>query len=171
LSNRKKTIYKLFDSDQYSTLIWLTLRFGQDQGLKPMHYRWALIENHDNITQTPHIIEMEKFFSKQFRKWGDYSIKYSLDEFFEHEDHKKNCISSTSNLSMYLKKLVYDYKIFKRTKVENNNRYEIIDYDKYEDELLRADSIEMIKNCSDKFVAELNFHIIEFFIKKKKIKD
>ena len=40
-SRRKMTVEELFDSDQYRSIIVLTDVYGNEKGLRQLHYRWV----------------------------------------------------------------------------------------------------------------------------------
>lgn len=133
-SRRKMTVEELFTSDQYRSIIVLTDVYGNKKGLRQLHYRWVLIKYHDNIKQLlqPFFIrEMKHLFEKEkdtFRKIG-YSNK--LDQLYKEKSLVKNCITSNSNLSNFLKRLSNPpYNILIRFDEDGLPKYKLTEYGK-----------------------------------------
>ena len=107
----------------YRSIINLTSKYqDKEDGLRQLHYRWALIENHDNIEQTSFKRETQDFFRKP-------SLKY-----FEKKGYVKlQCITGkypNNNLTNFLNKLSDpdEYGILVKHKDEDNiTRYKISD--------------------------------------------
>lgn len=85
---------------QYMSIIFLSLHFqdnfkDKDNGLRLIHYRYALVKKH-NIKSATGLLGLEGM--KQFFGWKLKQLYY-LKEI-------EKCITTTSNLSKYLKNLV-----------------------------------------------------------------
>lgn len=92
---RKMNIEDVLKKDHYKSIIRLTSKYqNRNKGLRQLHYRYALIKNHDNIQSTALKTEMEKFFN------GD------LNKLFKNSTIVKNCITDRNNLTNFLTKLV-----------------------------------------------------------------
>ena len=103
-SKKRHRFETIINSDHYKSIILLTWKFDKGNGLRQMHYRWCLMKNHDNIVRTYFVKEMEKFFpdyAEDERPLAYYGIEY-------------DCITSRSNLSNFLNKLVKDYRILEK---------------------------------------------------------
>lgn len=105
-SKKRRRFETIINSDHYKSIILLTWQFDKGNGLRQMHYRWCLIKNHDNIVQTYFVKEMENFFKENKSPIAFYGIEC-------------DCITSKSNLSNFLNKLVEDYKLLEK----NENGY------------------------------------------------
>ena len=88
-------INKIFERPYYKSILFLTCFFYIEQNIpvRQLHYRWALMKDHDGINSTYFVNKMKKF------------QKY-LDGLYFFKFIEKNCITSKSNLSNFLKKLV-----------------------------------------------------------------
>ena len=88
-------IDKIFDRPHYKSILFLTCFFYIEKNIpvRQLYYRWALMKNHDGINST--------YFVNKMKKFQDDIERLYFFNFIE-----KNCISSKSNLSNFLKKLV-----------------------------------------------------------------
>jgi hypothetical protein len=132
---RKMKIIEKIEKEPYLSIINLTESYEnpyRKTGLERMHYRWALIENHDNIKRTSNKNKMIKFFrkspleskdKKEFakelydRRKNDY-----LELLYELKIVKKDIIrgkSANNNLGIFLNSLV-DEGILSKDKGANN---------------------------------------------------
>ena len=90
----------ILNSDQYRSIIYLTLKYDKGHGLRQRHYRWVLIKNHDGIKYKVTIKKMQEFFkNKQTFLMPDYDVLSDLQK----RNIKKGCITSNTNLSNFLK--------------------------------------------------------------------
>lgn len=128
-TRRKMTAEEIFKTDRYRSIIFLTDFFDNGEGLRALHYRWALIKNHDDIGTTPEIREMEKFFKgkeKHIDMYRRLGFSNKLEWLQKRGLIKKDCITSCTNLSNHLKKLTEDYHILERIAGENKvGRYRL----------------------------------------------
>ena len=61
------TIEDILRRSPYKDIIKLTHRFQHKEGgLRLIHYRWALVVNHDNIKRDDYVQQMTEFFSPQY---------------------------------------------------------------------------------------------------------
>jgi len=130
-NRRKMTVEELYDTDHYRSIIILTDIFGKNNGLRQLHYRWALIKNHDNMKHALFVRAMQDFFEKDnnlFKKLG-YSNK--LDQLYKEKILINECITSNSNLSNFLKRLYHPpYNILNRFEEDGVPRYKLTKYGK-----------------------------------------
>jgi len=111
---RKMTITELFHADHYRSILFLTLNYDKGQGLRQLHYRWALIPDHDTIQSTSFQKEMKDFFKNEDELYG--VTRWIV----------KDCITSNNNLSNFLKKLVAPpYQLLEKKEVEHVARYRL----------------------------------------------
>ena len=115
------TIEDIFLTDPYFSIIHLTLAFeDKENGLARIHYRWALIPDHDNIHSSYFKKKMNDFFTNQ-----DQELTFQIDELETLEKImgiKRGCIKgkyANNNLGNFLKKLI-DYKLL-TSHIDNNN--------------------------------------------------
>ena len=101
-NRRKMNFSEIMEKPWLSSIINLTELYDQGDGLRPIHYRWALIPKHDGIKSTNDIAAMKKFF--EYKK-EDPSMEISKLGITE------GSITSKTNLSNFLKRLVNDYHI------------------------------------------------------------
>jgi len=111
---RKMTTHEIFESKQYRSIIFLTLRCDKGDGLRQLHYRWALMKDHGGINQTSFVKEMKTFFPD---KKEIYDVLGSI---------VKDCITSKTNLSNFLNRLISEpYQLLKKIEDENVNKYHV----------------------------------------------
>jgi len=157
------TIEEMLNQRHYSSILNLTWLFGGNKGLRQLHYRWKLIENHDNIKQTYFVREMKKKFDKSDPEKICNSILYS-----------KNCVTSRSNLTNFLLRLE-ERELLHRTPDSNGiSRYHLTG--KSELYLLKHNLIEMIDLIPIEHIKKVYFDLSnilidnnEFLISKKKV--
>ena len=77
---RKMTVEELFDTEHYRSIIILTDIFDKNNGLRQLHYRWALIKNHDNMKHALFVRAMQDFFDKDNNL--SKKLGYSNDHLF-----------------------------------------------------------------------------------------
>lgn len=87
-------IEKVFGNKKYRSIICLTNLYEGNEGLRQLHYRWALIKNHDNIESWFLIREVNKCFKNTL----DLLLKKGFLI-------TKDCFTSNNNLSNYLERL------------------------------------------------------------------
>ena len=87
-------IAELMKKPHYKSIINLTFHYTKKgKALRQLHYRYALIANHDNIQNTDLLKKMKKFFGNDLEKlYNDRKII-------------KNSITSRKNLNNFLNKL------------------------------------------------------------------
>jgi hypothetical protein len=114
---RKMTVDEILNTDHYRSIIVLTDIFGNNISLRQAHYRWALMNNHGNIKSPLIYRQIEGFFNKNseiYRRSG-YSNRLEIE--YTDGNIIRNCISSNSNLSNFLKRLSFEpYKILEKKK-------------------------------------------------------
>ena len=91
---RKMEIAELMKKPHYKSIINLTFHYTKKgKALRQLHYRYALIANHDNIDSKDLLQKMKKFFGNDLEKlYTDGKII-------------KNCITNRKNLNNFLNKL------------------------------------------------------------------
>ena len=104
-SRRKMTVEELFETDHYKSIIILTDIFAGNEGLRQLHYRWALIPNHDNIKDPLFVRMIEGFFNQQSELYQRVYKQNKLERLYTEKIIIKDCITSNSNLSNFLKRL------------------------------------------------------------------
>lgn len=156
----------------YLNIIFLTLHFqDQEDGLRLLHYRYALVKKPEMELDSEKT--MEKFFG-----WKLKQLNYI--------NKIEKCITSTENLSKYLKKLV-KMNVIKRTPDEHFKNLALYRIDerhfKKIDLIMRRVKLKnIIKECSKpiltKIEKKVNEELRKNYIKKiekspypKKIKD
>jgi len=175
---RKMTIEEIFDSAIYRSIILLTDCFDKGTGLRQMHYRWALISNHDNIIE-PSLIseEMKTFFEEtmtfknidvigEWKQFYNDQYKYKtsnskLDRLFNEGIIKRDCVTSDSNLSNKLKRLTDEYHILEKVLIDR----EVVSYIMTRDGYLKAQrwmANQLVKGIADERLEELNKLIMNF---------
>jgi len=164
-SRRKMTVEELYDTDHYRSIIILTDIFGKNNGLRQLHYRWALIKNHDNMKHALFVSAMQDFFEKDnnlFKKLG-YSNK--LDQLYKEKILTDDCITSNSNLSNFLNRLTRDpYIILKKIEKDEVPRYLLTDYGK--EQAKRWQILRYIKSINTELLEDVE-KAIDKIIKKK----
>jgi len=95
---------------QYMSVIFLTLQFQDEtqRGLRLLHYRYALVKKPDMVKDSKK--QMKNFFGWKLKCMHDLNIV-------------KKCITTTANLSSYLKKLVDLGALKKIPDMETKNLY------------------------------------------------
>jgi hypothetical protein len=147
---RKMGVAEMLKQPHYMSILNFTWLFGDNQGLRQLHYRWELIKNHDGIKSTRFVEEMKEFFKEAEVK------KFLLSHIFT-----KTYISSRSNLTNFLKKLVENDLLCKVAGPDRISIYFLTD--KSEAYLLRHNLIELIK------VAPLSYIEKNYYELSKKI--
>ena len=164
-SRRKMTVEELFNTDWYRSIIFLTDIFAKTDGLRQLHYRWALIKNHDNMKYTLFVKGMQQFFNKEkilYKKLG-YSNK--LERLYAEGILIKDCITSNSNLSNFLKRLSNPpYDLLEQFERDGVPRYKLTEHGK--NEAKRWQLIHLVKSLDDSILKDV-YHWILKFIEKK----
>ena len=110
---RRKTIEELFRTDHYRSIILLTKFFDTGQGLRQLHYRWALIKDNDDIHPQDYR-ELNAVFRDNISLDQIHgSMGRKLDRYHDERLIIKNSVVSNNTLFNFLKKLVDDYGILK----------------------------------------------------------
>jgi len=87
-------IAELIKKPHYKSIINLTFHYTKKgKALRQLHYRYALIANHDNIQNTDLLKKMKNFFGND------------LEKLYNEGKIIKNCITSRKNLNNFLNKL------------------------------------------------------------------
>ncbi|PNX45591.1 MAG: hypothetical protein BV457_09255 [Thermoplasmata archaeon M9B1D] len=114
---RKMRIAELMKKPHYKSIINLTFHYTKKgKALRQLHYRYALIANHDNIENTDLLQKMKKFFANDLEKlYTDGKII-------------KNCITSRKNLNNFLNKLCSPKRnILEKRSIDNeDNKFYLI---------------------------------------------
>ncbi len=141
----KKKIWdleELLKYDHYRSILYLTKNYQyKENGLKQIHFRWALIDNHDNIDQTSIVHQMGTFFSS--------SVPLNL--LYEEKIIVQNCIKgkyANNNLSNFLLKLTEHYNVLQKN-VDKDGfiRYKITE--EINKKLIFYDILENLKQYDD----------------------
>lgn len=154
-------IEDILESPHYSSIINLTMSFQEkEDGLRVMHYRWALIKDHDRITEPTFVKNMNDFFSSQYSQEQINNImKESQKDIEKLPNEIKNIFISKKNTDLNIRKdmenhnLNYFYKTGEikkdciKGKYANNNltnflkklvtKYEILNKNKDNDGIER----------------------------------
>ena len=133
----------------YMNIIFLTLHY-RDKGLQLLHYRYALVKKPNIISDCEE--QMKEFFGWKLKQL------YYLNEI-------EKCITTTANLSKYLKKLV-KWEVIKRNPDEhfkNLATYTINKecYEKIDLTMRRTRISNKLKDCSIALLTELEKNIDE----------
>ncbi len=140
------TVNELFDTEHYRSIIILTDIFATERGLRQLHYRWALIPNHDNMKHALFIRAMKNFFNQYSNLNEKQGYPNKLERLYEEKILAKDCITSNSNLSNFLKKLSNQpYNILECIKEDEVPRYILTEYGKQQAKQWRL--INLIKGA------------------------
>jgi len=163
--HKKMTPEDMLKQTHYSSILNLTRLFGNNKGLQQLHYRWELIENHDNIKQTYFVKKMEKFFDNS-----------DLNKIYNSILYKKNSVSSRSNLSNFLTRLVDEYLLQREPDSNGISRYHLTQ--RGELYLLKHNLMNMVDLTPIQHIKKVYLDISnilldnnEFLISKKKIEE
>jgi hypothetical protein len=115
---RKMTLEELLEKDHYKSIINLTLHYqlkAQEEnkkfeGLRAIHYRWALCPNHDGLDGSLFKGTLHKYFGSD------------LKELYKSKKVVKNSVTDRKNLSNFLRHLSKKGLLNKKIK-ENNTPY------------------------------------------------
>jgi len=99
------TFEDLMKKDHYRSIIFLTMIFGKEKGLTPEDYRYVLIKDHDGINKT----DIVNKWKNKFKKNKNLRLIFILLI-------RIGSVTSQTNLSNFLYKLVNTYKILKKDK-------------------------------------------------------
>ncbi|VVB59685.1 Uncharacterised protein [uncultured archaeon] len=164
-SRRKMTVEELFDADHYRSIIILTDTFAGEEGLRQLHYRWALIPNHDNMKHTLFIRAMQNFFNLEQEIYQRIGYQNKLERLYAEKIIIKDCITSNSNLSNFLNRLSNQpYNILQRLEKDEVPRYILTDYGKQQAKQWRL--IQLIKNVDETMIDNIEKTIWETIEKK-----
>ncbi len=160
-SRRKMTIDEIFDQPVYRSILYLTEKYGEN-GLRQLYYRWALIKDHDGIKESNHAKTLTRFFNAPDKK-DPLEFLYIT----------KGCISSRSNLSNYLKRLVdKPYEFLEKTMRNGLGVYYLTKKGKHT--FAKYLLLNLIKNVPAEFLSKNYFEISKpivenaFFLTLKK---
>jgi len=155
------TIDEIFDQPVYRSILYLTEKYGEN-GLRQLYYRWALIKDHDGIKESNHAKTLTRFFNAPDKK-DPLEFLYIT----------KGCISSRSNLSNYLKRLVdKPYEFLEKTMRNGLGVYYLTKKGKHT--FAKYLLLNLIKNVPAEFLSKNYFEISKpivenaFFLTLKK---
>jgi hypothetical protein len=174
---KKMSIEEILNSAVYRSIIFLTDCFDKGMGLRQINYRWALIPNHDNIMEETYNSKKMDLFFKENIIFKNSSSK--LDRYFNERIIKKDCITSSSNLSNKLKRLTEEYHILEKViankEVEitddNDNPKKVLSVKKEVSYIITRDGYlqaqrwmanQLVKGIADERLEELNKLIMNF---------
>ncbi len=128
-NRRKMTVDELFETDHYRSIIILTDIFGKNHGLRQMHYRWALIKNHGDIKNPIFRRRMKGFYDLDNEIYKKQGFSNKLEELYAEKIITRNCVTSNTNLSSFLKRLISDpYNILEKKVKDDVPYYFLTDY-------------------------------------------
>jgi hypothetical protein len=94
-----KPVGSILDSDHYRSILLLNALDTEYNGLRQIHYRYVLMDDHGGVTQKNDIDKIE------------YTFRHSKDIIDEYKDYNwivEGSITSNTNLSNFLKRLSED---------------------------------------------------------------
>lgn len=145
-SRRKMTIDEIFDQPVYRSILYLTEKYGEN-GLRQLHYRWALIKDHDGIKESHNVKALTRIFNDPDKR-DPLEFLYIT----------KGCITSRSNLSNYLKKLVDEpYEFLEKTTRNGIGEYHLTEKGKHI--FAKYILLNLIKNVPAEFISKNYFEI------------
>jgi hypothetical protein len=151
----------LFEAPHFRSIIFLTIFFqDRENGLKKMHYRWALVENYGGVKRTRDIKEMARFFSEEAvpaKDEADFPGPATIDALAKTRFLEKNCIKgkyANQNLQNFLADLIETYKIMEKD--TETGRYRIRDPYKILNAMLRSDLQKYVQECSDEEILRMS---------------
>jgi hypothetical protein len=121
---RELTLESIFKKsiEPYRSILNLLIRFqkhGKEEGLKQSHFRYALMRNHGDLN--PYLMEeMRRFYLGR----ESVVVKDYLNPFIESGYITPNCVTSRSNLSNKLKRLL-DMGVIYKDQRGKKDRYKI----------------------------------------------
>jgi len=128
-SRRKMTVDELFETDHYRSIIILTEIFGKNHGLRQMHYRWSLIKNHGDIKNPIFRRRMKGFYDLDNEIYKKLGFSNKLEGLYAEKIITRNCVTSNTNLSSFLKRLISDpYNILEKKVKDDVPYYFLTDY-------------------------------------------
>lgn len=140
------TIDEIFDQPVYRSILYLTEKYGEN-GLRQLYYRWALIKDHDGIKVPYHVKALTRFFNASDKR-DPLEFLYIT----------KGCISSRSNLSNYLKRLVdKPYEFLEKTMRNGLGVYYLTEKGKHA--FAKYLLLNLIKNAPAELLSENYFEI------------
>jgi hypothetical protein len=162
---RKRTVDELFDTDWYRSIIVLTDIFGKIDGLRQLHYRWALIKNHDNMKHMLFVKGMEQFFDNEKIIYEKLGFSNKLERLYSEGVIVRDCITSNSNLSNFLKRLSSpQYNILKRFEKNGVPRYKLTENGRYKAQ--RWQLLQLVKGLDDGVLEDVYGNILKLIEKK-----
>jgi hypothetical protein len=145
---RKKTIEEIFETDHYRSIFFLTYYFGGEKGLMIRDYRYMLIKDGDGIKST----DMKNRWITLWK--GREFLKNSFSQVI-----KPNSISSVTNLSNFLHKLVFDYEILEKYDEDQVVYYKI--RKDCQNIPVKLQMIEIIKKCPNDYFTYLAYDFMK----------
>jgi hypothetical protein len=162
---RKMTVEELFNTDWYRSIIALTDIFAKTDGLRQLHYRWALIKNHDNMKYALFVKGMQQFFDKEKILYKKLGFSNKLERLYAEGILVRDCITSNSNLSNFLKRLSNPpYTILEHFERDGVPRYKLTEYGK--NKAKRWQLIQLVKGLDDSIIEDVYQNILKFIEKK-----
>lgn len=162
---RKMTVEELFNTDWYRSIIALTDIFANTKGLRQLHYRWALIKNHDNMKYMLFVKGMQQFFDKDKIFYKKLGFPNKLERLYAEGILVRDCITSSSNLSNFLKRLSNPpYDILKQFERDGVPRYKLTEYGK--NEATRWQLIQLVKGLEGSILKDASRNILQLIEKK-----
>lgn len=108
------TFEDLMNTDYFRSIILLTMLYQGDKGLRPEDYRYVLIKNHDGIKKTDIINKWKNNFKKTKNLRAKFIFLIRIGS-----------VTSSSNLSNKLDKLVNLYNVLESNKIDEIPYYKI----------------------------------------------
>jgi hypothetical protein len=143
---RQMSFEELFERPWYRSILYLTEKYGEN-GLRQLHYRWVLIKDNDGIKQSYLMNALTNFFNDPDKR-DPLEFLYIT----------KGCISSRSNLSNYLKRLVdKPYELLERTTRTGLGEYRLTEKGKHA--FAKFVLLNLIKNAPAELLKEHYFEI------------
>ena len=138
------------------------------EGLQQLHYRYALIKDHDNIYFQDYREQLDKIFGENkslYQKMGYPGGK--LDQYYSDKLIIKNSVGSNNSLFNFLQKLVEDYRILKKVEDEKGvARYKLTQ--RGLDETTRWHAHQIINWTRPEDLVDLVKNITKFWDDKEK---
>lgn len=132
MSKQPITLESVLYTDPYFSIIYLLKEFQGRNGLTTLHFRYALCKDHGDIHPYS-IATVEKDFENR--------LDFLYDAYIE-----RDCVSSRSNLSNFLK-ILLELNIITKKKLGKKTRYKLDNI--FEQMLKRKEHIESMNEYSD----------------------
>ena len=136
---------KVFDKVEYRSIVFLTLVFGEKEGLRHQDYVYALVRKKNKIPTN-----IKAKWEKKLNQ-NNVSAFASLIQL--------DCITIPSNLSEKLRKLVNDYELLEKDTVDNIPYYKV--RKDRRNIALKWFVIKVIEKCPDKYIEKVTNKFFE----------